>query len=77
MAYSIHETLEREERPLVFHLAGSFHVANFTGVPEVLESYRPGTRRLVLVARPSDDLESLPDEFAGEGDFVILTRGEG
>jgi uncharacterized iron-regulated protein len=77
MAYSIHETLEREERPLVFHLAGSFHVANFTGVPEVLESYRPGTRRLVLVARPADDLESLPDEFAGEGDFVILTRGEG
>jgi uncharacterized iron-regulated protein len=77
MAYSIQEALEREEQPLVLHLAGSFHVANFTGVPEVLERYRPGTRRLVLVGRPSEDLESLPDQFTGQGDFVILTRGGG
>ncbi|UCC24060.1 MAG: ChaN family lipoprotein [Gemmatimonadales bacterium] len=77
MAHSIQEALEREENPLVLHLAGSFHVANFTGIPEVLEAYRPGTRQLVLVARPVESLDGLPEEYHGEGDFVIVTRGEG
>lgn len=76
MAYSVARALDRVERGLVLHLAGSFHVANHTGTPEALEHYRPGTRALVLVARPADDRSALPEEFHGEGDFVILTRGE-
>ena len=77
MAHSIRQSLEADGKPLVLHLAGSFHVANRTGIPEVLEAYRPGTRQLVVVARPAEELNALPAEFHGEGDFVILTRGAG
>ena len=65
MAWSIAHALERVDDPLVLHLAGSFHVSQYTGIPEALEHYRPGTRQLVVVGRPADDLTVLPDEFQG------------
>lgn len=74
MAWSVGEALDADGSALVLHLAGSFHVSQFTGIPETLEHYRPGTRQLVLVGRPADDLGALPEEFSGDGDFVLLTR---
>lgn len=74
MGESIARTLEDHESALVLHLAGSFHVAGFTGIPETLRHYRPGTRQLVLVAEPSAELDALSEEHLGTGDFVILTR---
>ncbi|HSG46738.1 MAG TPA: ChaN family lipoprotein, partial [Longimicrobiales bacterium] len=69
MAWSIAEALDGEGNPLVLHLAGSFHVARFTGIPEALEHYRPGTEALVVVGRPAEDLGALPEEHVGDGDF--------
>jgi len=74
MAYSVAQALDRYENPLVLHFAGSFHVENFTGTPEALEHYRPGTRRMVLVGVPSEDLTAFTDAHRGLGDFVFLTR---
>ena len=47
---------------------------NFTGTPETLQHYRPGSRALVVVGEPAADLSVLPEEHHGAGDFVILTR---
>ena len=60
----------------MLHLAGSFHVARFTGIPEALEHYRPGMEALVVVGRPAEDLGALPAEHVGDGHFVLLTRME-
>jgi uncharacterized iron-regulated protein len=76
MAHAVAGALDEVEAGLVLHLAGSFHVANHTGTPEALDHYRPGTPAMVLVARPAEDLSSLPEEFLGQGDFVILTYRE-
>jgi uncharacterized iron-regulated protein len=60
---------------LVIHYAGSFHVERGTGIPERVVDYRPGTRVLTVVLQPADDVGAWnPEEHAGLGDFVILTR---
>jgi uncharacterized iron-regulated protein len=74
MGQMVARAVDRNEAALVLHLAGSFHVANFTGTPEALQHYRPGTRALVLVAEPAEDRDGLTAEQEGLGDFVILTR---
>lgn len=74
MGWSIAQALDEREDALVLHLAGSFHVQNGTGTPEALLHYRPGTRVLTVVAEPAADLDRLPAEHEGLGDFVILTR---
>ncbi len=73
MAFSIAETLMRSPGALVVHLVGSFHVKNGTGIPEQLELYRPGTKRLIVYVEPVDDIRVFPAELKGAGDFVVLT----
>lgn len=74
MAYSVAQALEAHPEPLVLHFAGSFHVENFTGTPEALQHYKPGTPALVVVGVPAEDRSGLAQEHLGQGDFVILTR---
>lgn len=76
MGESIVRALERaeEDRPLVVHLAGGFHVQNGTGIPEAIEHYRPGTRQRLVSVRAVPDPERFVPEMAGAGDFVVLTR---
>jgi uncharacterized iron-regulated protein len=74
MAYSIARELMNAPGSLVVHFAGGFHVETGTGIPEHLERYRPGTRRIIVAIRPHDSIHEFDhDEFAGLGDFVILT----
>jgi hypothetical protein len=74
MAYSITTFLEMNPGGLVLHMVGGFHVMNFTGTPEKVQFYRPGTRSLVVHMDIADDFNTFdPDEHTGRGDFVILT----
>jgi uncharacterized iron-regulated protein len=74
MAYAITTFLELHPGALVFHVVGDFHVANFTGIPEQVHYYRPRTRSLVVSMEPVEDFRSFDhDEYAGRGDFVVLT----
>lgn len=73
MAYSVVEALLQWPDARVVHLVGSFHVRNGTGIPEQLERYRPGTRRLIVFVDAVEDVSDFADEFRGAGDFVILT----
>ena len=74
MAYSIASALLDSPGTLVVHFAGGFHVETGTGIPEHLERYRPGTRKVIVAIRPHDSIREFDhDEFAGLGDFVILT----
>jgi uncharacterized iron-regulated protein len=78
MAYSIAEALEATEDALVIHLAGGFHVENHTGISEVLQHYRPGTRDVVVAVRAVADPSMFDaEEHAGRGDFVVLTVSGG
>lgn len=71
MAHSIAQALDAEPAALVLHLAGAFHVESALGTPAALQFYRPGTRSLVVVARPAAAFD--PEQHAGLGDFVVLT----
>jgi len=73
MAWSVALSLMRWPDATVVHLVGSFHVRNGTGIPEQLERYRPGTRRLIVVIEPVADPGTFTDDVRGAGDFVILT----
>ncbi len=74
MAYTIAEHLTRQPEGLIMHVTGAFHVSRGSGTPEALQHYRPGTRDLVVLIRPTNDPEAFdPEEYAGLGDFVILT----
>lgn len=74
MGQKVAQAVDSHPDALVLHLAGSFHVASFTGTPEALQHYWPGTRTVVVVAEPSEDRDALGAERTGLGDFVILTR---
>ncbi|UCD24303.1 MAG: ChaN family lipoprotein [Gemmatimonadota bacterium] len=74
MAHAIATHLDENPRALVLHMVGGFHVENFTGTPEQLQYYRPGTLSLVVLIDNVDEFESFDvEEHAGKGDFVILT----
>lgn len=75
MGHAIATALDGAPGALVLHMAGGFHVENGTGTPEALAHYRPGTRTLIVAARPAPD-PSVFDSGAhtGLGDFVVLTR---
>jgi hypothetical protein len=74
MAHTITTFLDMHPGALVLHMVGGFHVKNFTGIPEKVQFYRPGTRSLVIHMDMADDFETFdPAEHAGRGDFVILT----
>jgi uncharacterized iron-regulated protein len=75
MAWWIGRYLEANPGTLVLHLAGSFHVARGTGTPEQLEAYRPGTRAMIVVLRPVDDVAAFePAPVSEWGDYVIQTE---
>ncbi|MBT8404998.1 MAG: ChaN family lipoprotein [Gemmatimonadetes bacterium] len=75
MGHAVATALDRQSGALVVHMAGGFHVENGTGTPEALEHYRPGTRALIVAARPAADPTTWDAErWAGLGDFVVLTR---
>jgi uncharacterized iron-regulated protein len=74
MAYWIARFLMEQPNALVLHMVGGFHVERGTGTPEHLESYRPGTSRMIISLRPVDDVETFEPAPEGEwGDFVIQT----
>ena len=74
MAYAITTFLNENPGGLAVHMVGGFHVKNSTGTPEKVESYRPGTRSLVVHMDIAEDFRTFdPEEHAGRGDFVILT----
>jgi uncharacterized iron-regulated protein len=74
MAHWISRHLDRQPDALVLHMVGGFHVERRTGTPEHLEAYRPGTRTMVVVMRPVEDIETFEPAPAGEwGDFVVQT----
>jgi len=74
MAYAITTFLNENPGGLAVHMVGGFHVKNTTGTPEKVESYRPGTRSLVVHMDIAEDFMTFdPEEHAGRGDFVILT----
>ena len=74
MAHTITTFLDANQGGLVLHMVGGFHVEGFTGIPEKVQFYRPGTRSLVVHMDLAEDFETFdPEEHAGRGDFVILT----
>ena len=74
MAHTITTFLEMNPGALVLHMVGGFHVKNFTGIPEKVQFYRPGTRSLVVHMDLAEDIDTFdPAEHGGRGDFVILT----
>jgi hypothetical protein len=74
MALSLTNYLGDNPGGLVLHMVGGFHVENFTGIPEKVQDYRPGTRSLVVSLEPADDFATFdPAKHAGQGNFVILT----
>ena len=74
MANAITTFLDGHPGALLLHMVGGFHVQNFTGIPEKVQFYRPGTRSLVVHMDLADDFTRFdPTEHGGRGDFVILT----
>jgi uncharacterized iron-regulated protein len=74
MAWWVARYLEANPDALVLHVAGGFHVARGTGTPEHLEAYRPGTRAMIVMIRPVEDVDIFQPAPDGEwGDFVIQT----
>jgi uncharacterized iron-regulated protein len=74
MAWWVSRHLEAHPDALVLHVAGGFHVARGTGTPEHLEAYRPGTRAMIVMIRPVEDVDIFQPAPDGEwGDFVIQT----
>ena len=52
MAAAIARQLGEEPGRAVFHVCGSFHCEGHHGIGEMLEHYRPGTRKLVVAIYP-------------------------
>lgn len=74
MAFAIAEGLMKQTNALVLHMVGAFHVERNVGTPDHLRRYRPGTRSIIVSMRPHEDITDFDAaEFAGLGDFVILT----
>ncbi len=74
MAHAVTSFLETHRGGLVLHMVGGFHVERFTGIPEQIQYYRPGTRTLVVSMELADDFRSFnSNEHQGLGDFVVLT----
>ncbi len=74
MAHSITQHLDAQDNALVLHMVGAFHVEKRLGTAEVIQHYRPGTRAVVVVVRPTADPTVFDaDAHTGAGDFVILS----
>ena len=74
MGHAIATTLMHHPDALVVHIAGAFHVARGTGIPELVETYRPGTRMSTVVMVEEEDVGAWSEtEHSGLADFVVLT----
>ena len=74
MGHTIATALMRDLDALILHVAGAFHVARGTGIPELVQSYRPGTRITTVVMREAEDVDAWREEdHEGLADFVVLT----
>ena len=75
MGHGVTTALTEHPGSLVLHMAGSFHVAHGTGIPERIADYRPGTKVLSIVMEAVEDIDAWDDEeHEGLGDYVILTQ---
>lgn len=74
MGHAVATALDAADDGLVLHMVGGFHVENGTGTPEALEHYRPGTRSLIVAARPAADPTVWDPALAGLGHFVVVTQ---
>lgn len=74
MGYTLASYLDAHPGHRVVHLNGTFHSEGGLGVPEHLARYRPGTRALVVTAKPDDAFPDLdPESFRGtDGGFFIV-----
>jgi hypothetical protein len=78
MGHAITSALVEHLGALVIHFAGSFHVANGTGIPERIEDYRPGTRITTVVMTKVEDLDAWSEEEHSDlADFIVLTQKPG
>ncbi|MGD2071747.1 MAG: ChaN family lipoprotein [Gemmatimonadota bacterium] len=76
MAWSVARYLESHPDALVVHMVGGFHVARGTGIPEHLETYRPGASYMIVMLRPVEDIDAFEPAPEGRwGDYVIQTDG--
>jgi uncharacterized iron-regulated protein len=74
MAWAVAQAAEAHPAARVIHVAGAFHVAGGTGIPEHLDRYLSGVAPLVVVAYPVEAGAPFdPERHAGAGDFVILS----
>jgi len=76
MGYALATFLDTHPGYRIVHLNGTFHSEGGLGVPEHLARYRPGTRSLVVTARPSSAFPDLdPEAFRGtDGGFFIVVN---
>lgn len=75
MAHSITKALVEHIGGFVLHMAGSFHVAQGTGIQEHILEYRPGTRVTTVVMTKVDDITAWSDsKYAPLADYVVLTK---
>lgn len=72
MALAIMDQLRRGDGRMVMHVAGSFHVEDDTGIPDMIRAYRPDTRVLSVIIRPGDSFSA--EEHGSLGDFIVLTN---
>ncbi len=79
MGWALASFLDGHPGYLAVHLNGTFHSEGGLGVPEHLARYRPGTRVLVVTARPDAAFPALdPAAFRGtEGGFFVVTAPVG
>jgi uncharacterized iron-regulated protein len=74
MAHAVSGVLVQDAGSLVVHVAGAFHVARGTGIPERIADYRPGTRVTTVVMGEAEDIDAWSEpEHGGLADFVVLT----
>jgi len=74
MAWAIAQAAEAHPRARVVHVAGSFHVQGWTGIPDHLKRYLPDFDPLIILAFPvSPGSDFDPEEHRGLADFILLT----
>lgn len=71
MAWHIIKGLETSDH--FFHVHGSYHSLNRSGIAWYLEKYRPGTTYLTIAVITQDTIESLDSGNQEKADFIVLT----
>jgi len=75
MGHAVATALVEHLGALVIHVAGSFHVARGTGIPERIDDYRPGARVMTVVITKAEAIDAWSlEDHADIADFVVLTK---